>query len=61
MLLLRRSEIASLLTLPDYIQVVEDAFRQHAEGRAFVPALAHIDADGGESHIKAGGLHGEPP
>ena len=61
MLLLSRSEIASLLGLPDYIQVVEDAFRRHAEGRAFEPALAHVDADGGEFHIKAGGLHGTPP
>src|SRR5262249_17372174 len=61
MLLLSRSEIASLLDLPDYIQVVEDVFLRHAQGRAFEPALAHVDADGGEFHIKAGGLEGDPP
>src|SRR5579862_6538528 len=57
-LLLARSEIASLLTLPDYIRVVEDAFRIHAQGGSLEPALAHVDAVGGEFHIKAGGIAG---
>lgn len=61
MLLLSRNDIASLLTLDDYIQVVEQAFRKHAEGGSFLPAIAHVDAHGGEFHIKAGGLHGTPP
>lgn len=61
MLLLTRNEISSLMTLDDYIRVVEDAFRNHAEGRSFTPALAHVDADGGEFHIKAGGMRGNPP
>src|SRR5262249_13196040 len=61
MLLLSRSEIASLLDLPDYLKAVEEAFLRHAQGRAFEPALAHVDADGGEFHIKAGGLEGDPP
>ncbi|MGI8741006.1 MAG: ornithine cyclodeaminase family protein [Bryobacteraceae bacterium] len=61
MLLLTRSEIASLLTLDDYIRVVEEAFRNHAEGGSFTPALAHVDAEGGEFHIKAGGVRGNPP
>lgn len=56
MLLLSRKEIASLLTFDDYVRIVEDAFRLHAEGAAFEPALAHVDALGGEFHIKAGGL-----
>jgi ornithine cyclodeaminase/alanine dehydrogenase len=56
MLLLTRQEIASLVKFEDYIQIVEDAFRLHAEGGAFEPALAHVDAIGGEFHIKAGGL-----
>jgi ornithine cyclodeaminase/alanine dehydrogenase len=60
MLLLNRTEVASLLTLDDYICVVEQAFRRHAEGGSFTPALAHVDADGGEFHIKAGGVRGEP-
>ena len=61
MLLLNRAEVASLLTLDDYICVVEQAFRRHAEGGSFTPALAHVDAEGGEFHIKAGGVRGEPP
>jgi alanine dehydrogenase len=61
MLLLTRTQIASLLTLDDYIRVVEDAFRNHTEGGSFTPALAHVDADGGEFHIKAGGIRGTPP
>jgi len=61
MLLLSRSEIGSLLTFSDYVQVVEDAFRLHAEGCALEPALAHVNADGGEFHIKAGGLRGATP
>lgn len=56
MLLLSRNEIASLLTFDDYVRIVEDAFRLHAEGEAFEPALAHVDAVDGEFHIKAGGL-----
>jgi alanine dehydrogenase len=61
MLLLTRPEIASLMTLPDYIRVVEDAFRLHAEGGSFEPALAHVDAIDGEFHIKAGGFRGPAP
>jgi ornithine cyclodeaminase/alanine dehydrogenase len=55
-LILKRGEIASLLTLQDYLQAVEDAFRMHAEGRALAPGLLHVDAHEGEFHIKAGGL-----
>jgi len=56
MLLLSRKEIAALLTFDDYVRIVEDAFRLHAQGAAFEPALAHVDAVDGEFHIKAGGL-----
>ncbi len=61
MLLLSRSEIASLMSFDDYIEVVEDAFHRHADGNSLEPALAHVDADRGEFHIKAGGLRGDPP
>jgi ornithine cyclodeaminase/alanine dehydrogenase len=61
MLLLSRSKIAGLLSLDDYINIVEDAFRRHAGGASFEPALAHVDADEGEFHIKAGGLRGTTP
>lgn len=58
-LLLDRATIASLLTLEDCIAAVEGAFLAHAEGRALKPELMHVDADGGEFHIKAGGLKGD--
>ena len=60
-LLLRRSEIASLLTLPDYIAAMESAFRMHSQNQALAPALMHVDADGGEFHIKGGGLKLDRP
>jgi alanine dehydrogenase len=53
---LKRSDIASLLSLSDYITAVEEAFRMHAEGRSLEPGLLHIDSPPGEFHIKAGGL-----
>ena len=56
-LLLKRSDIKSLLNMSDYITVVETAFRLHAEGKTLAPGLLHIDAEEGEFHIKAGGLH----
>lgn len=55
-LVLKRKEIASLLTLDDYLKAVEDAFRMHAEGRTLAPGLLHVDSHEGEFHIKAGGL-----
>jgi alanine dehydrogenase len=55
-LILKRKEIASLLTLRDYLTAVEDAFRMHAQGRTLAPGLLHVDAREGEFHIKAGGL-----
>jgi ornithine cyclodeaminase/alanine dehydrogenase len=61
MLLFSRSQIAGLLSLDEYRQIVEDVFRRHAEGESFEPALAHVDADEGEFHIKAGGLRGATP
>lgn len=61
MLLLNRQEVASLLTMPEYIAIVEQAFRAHAEGGSLEPALAHVDGVGGEFHIKAGGLRGQRP
>ena len=55
-LLLNRHEIASLLSLSDYVDIVENAFRLHAEGKTLSLGLLHIDAADGEFHIKAGGL-----
>jgi ornithine cyclodeaminase/alanine dehydrogenase len=56
LLCLSRSEILGLLSLPDCVQAMEEAFRAHAEGRALAPALMHTEADGGEFHVKGGGL-----
>lgn len=56
MMLLRRSEISGLLSLPDCIEAMERAFRMRAEGGALAPALMHVDAESGEFHIKGGGL-----
>lgn len=55
-LLLTRSEVASLLTLDDHIEAVEAAFRAHALGEVLAPSLMHVDAHAGEFHIKAGGV-----
>ena len=61
MLILTRSQIAGLLTFDEYVTVVEDAFRAHAEGRSLEPALMHVAAPEGEFHIKAGGLLAPEP
>jgi alanine dehydrogenase len=55
-LLLDRTAVVSLLTLDDCIDAVESAFADHARGRSLASQLMHVDADGGEFHIKAGGL-----
>jgi alanine dehydrogenase len=57
LLLLTRSDVASLLDLSDTIRVVEAAFRDHAEGRIPLPPGvlgAHL-GDGG-FHIKTAAL-----
>lgn len=56
MLLLRRSEVASLLTPDDYITAVESAFAVHGRGASLATGLLHIDSHGGEFHIKSSGL-----
>src|SRR5215467_14652580 len=55
-LFLSRTDIDELLTLADYIQVVERAFRSHAEGKTLKTGMLHIDSGDGEFHIKAGGI-----
>ena len=56
LLFLNRSDITALLSLPECIEAMEMAFRMRAEGRSLAPALMHTDADGGEFHVKGGGL-----
>ncbi len=55
-LLLNRTDVRSLLTLSECIEIVENVFRLHAEGNVLEPGLLHIDSDEGEFHIKAGGI-----
>src|SRR5215218_2634437 len=55
-LILRRSEIASLLSLRECIEAVEEAFRLHAEGRSLPPRILETLTEDGGFHIKASGL-----
>ncbi len=55
-LLLNKTDIRSLLALSECIEIVENAFRLHAEGNILKPDLLHVDSDEGEFHIKAGGI-----
>jgi alanine dehydrogenase len=55
-LLLNSSQIVALLSRADYLDAVENTFRLHAEGNVIAPALMHANGNGGEFHIKSGGL-----
>jgi alanine dehydrogenase len=55
-LLLSRRDVADLLTLAGCVAAVEEAFRQHARGRALPPAILGVPAEGGGFHVKAAGL-----
>jgi len=55
-LLLTRSAVAALLGPEDYLTAVEGAFRAHGRGESLATGFLHIDAHGGEFHIKASGL-----
>ena len=51
--LLSRADVAALLTLEDCIAAVEDAFRQHGEGKAGTPKVLGMHSGDGGFHIKA--------
>jgi alanine dehydrogenase len=57
-LLLDRENVARFLGLDETIVAVEAAFAAHARGLSLPPELMHVDAEGGEFHVKAGGLRG---
>ena len=59
MLVLSRSDVLALLTLPECIDAVEGAFRAHAERRTLGPGVLGVPATGGGFHIKAAGLTGD--
>src|SRR5512139_1773259 len=54
--LLTRAQVAGLLAFPDYVEGVARAFRLHADGLSLAPQLMHVDGNGGEFHVKGGGL-----
>lgn len=58
-LALSRADVFELLSLRECVDVVEYAFRLHAEGRTLGPGVLSVPATGGAFHIKAAGLLGE--
>src|ERR687890_561563 len=55
-LILKRSEVASLLSLGECIEAVEEAFRLNEEGRSLPPGVLETFTGDGGFHIKAAGL-----
>ena len=55
-LLLRRSEVAELLTMDACIASVEQAFWLHGKGKAATPGVLAVHLENGGFHIKAGVL-----
>jgi len=56
-LILRRSEIAALLTIEECMTAVEEAFKLYAEGKTTPPGILGIHSQDGGFHIKAGLLN----
>ena len=57
-LVLTRADVTRLLTLPDCIEAVEEAFRRHASGETIPPGVLGTHVDGGGFHVKAAGMRG---
>src|SRR4030095_1763079 len=58
-LLLSRSEVARLLTMPECIDAIEKMFGLLGEGKLPLPGILGIHSKQGALHIKAGLLPGE--
>jgi alanine dehydrogenase len=58
-LLLCRSEVEKLLTLPECVEAVEQVFRLLGEGEISPPEVLGIRTNAGGLHVKAGVLSGE--
>jgi alanine dehydrogenase len=58
LIVLSRRDVLDLLTLPDCIAAVEQAFRLHGKGRTLGPGVLGVPATDGGFHIKAAGLVG---
>src|SRR4029077_12798818 len=52
-LLLARADVSALLTLDECIAAVEEAFRQHGQGRTSPPKVLGMPGTDGGFHIKA--------
>jgi alanine dehydrogenase len=57
-LLLRRGEVARLLSLAECIAAVEEGFRLQGEGRIAPPVMLGMHVSGGGFHIKAAAIDG---
>jgi ornithine cyclodeaminase/alanine dehydrogenase-like protein (mu-crystallin family) len=55
-IVLSRGDLQSLMPFGDYVDVVAEGFRMHAEGRAAAPPPLHIPAQDGGFHVKAATL-----
>ena len=55
-LLLKRKDVAQLLTVEECISAVEQAFKLYGEGKTSSPGIISIPAQDGGFHIKAGML-----
>jgi ornithine cyclodeaminase/alanine dehydrogenase-like protein (mu-crystallin family) len=58
-LVLSRRDVARLLAPRDCIDVVERAFRMHAEGATIPPGVLGVHVAGGGFHVKTAGLAAE--
>src|SRR5437016_11148176 len=59
---LREADVRAALDMRSCIDAMEEAFTAYSSGGAELPAVIQLDVPehGGEIHIKAGHLHGEP-
>ncbi len=55
-LLLTRVDVRGLLSMPDCIRAVEDAFRRHALGATIAPGVLGTHVEGGGFHVKTAGM-----
>ena len=55
-LVLTRADVARLLTLPDCIAAVEQAFGRHASGATIPPGVLGTHVEGGGFHVKVAGM-----
>lgn len=60
-LLIKREEIERAVSLPELIDVMEEAFKKHSSGRSVVPPVGNLffEKHGGEVHIKSGYMKDE--